>query len=33
MLQEQEFRSWLLQVVLLMNVEKEDDVEFGMIWH
>ena len=31
MSEEEEF-EWLLGVVLLMDVAKEDDVEFGMIW-
>ena len=31
MSEEEEF-GWLLGIVLLMNVAKEDDVQFGMIW-
>ena len=31
MLEEEEF-GWILGVVLLMGVAKEDDVEFGMTW-
>ena len=31
MSEEEEF-GWLLGVVLLMDVVKEDDVGFGMIW-